>query len=195
MKNLIYIPLFAVAAMVSACNNNSKSNQADTANDSASATGNTSSTNNNANEKTMPAKQVLGDYLQLKNALAKDNGKDAASAASAMVADFEKVDESGFSADQKKSYAEIAGDAKEMAEHISTNADKLEHQREHFDMLSKDIYDLVKLVGAGQPLYVDYCPMYNGKKGAIWLSEAKEISNPYMGNEMSTCGTVKEELK
>jgi len=30
--------------------------------------------------------------------------------------------------------------------------------------------------------------------GANWLSESKEISNPYLGQSMPTCGTVKEEL-
>ena len=35
-----------------------------------------------------------------------------------------------------------------MAEHIGENPDKLEHQREHFVMLSKDIYDLVKTFGS-----------------------------------------------
>jgi hypothetical protein len=37
--------------------------------------------------------------------------------------------------------------------------------------------------------------MYNNNKGADWISEKKEISNPYLGKEMPTCGTVKEELK
>ena len=44
-------------------------------------------------------------------------------------------------------------------------------------------------------IYKDFCPMYNDNKGAIWLSESKEIKNPYFGKSMSTCGTVKEELK
>jgi hypothetical protein len=62
-------------------------------------------------------------------------------------------------------------------------------------MLSKDMYDLVKAFGAGQTLYKDFCPMYNDNKGAIWLSESKEIKNPYYGKSMSSCGSMKEELK
>jgi hypothetical protein len=62
-------------------------------------------------------------------------------------------------------------------------------------MLSKDMYDLVKKFTAGQPIYVDDCPMYNDNKGAIWLSETKEIKNPYFGKDMNICGSVKEELK
>jgi len=99
-----------------------------------------------------------------------------------------------MSAGQKKSFEDIADDAKEMAEHISTNAGKIAHQREHFDMLSKDMYDVVKTFGAGQTLYQDFCPMYNNKKGATWLSETKDIKNPYLGKEMPDCGSVKETL-
>jgi hypothetical protein len=84
---------------------------------------------------------------------------------------------------------------KENAEHIGANAGNIKHQREHFDMLSKDLYDLVKMSAAGEKIYVDYCPMYNNNKGATWLSETKEIKNPYLGKEMDTCGSVKEELK
>ncbi len=133
--------------------------------------------------------------MQIKNGLANDNGKDAASGGKAFVDAIAKVDKTKFTADQNKTYTDIADDAKEMAEHIGENADKLEHQREHFDMLSNDVYDMVKTFGAGQPLYKDYCPMYNNKKGAYWLSETKEIKNPYLGKKMPTCGSVKEELK
>jgi Cu(I)/Ag(I) efflux system membrane fusion protein len=32
-------------------------------------------------------------------------------------------------------------------------------------------------------------------KGAYWLSETKEIRNPYFGDKMMTCGEVKKEFK
>ena len=127
--------------------------------------------------------------------LTKDDGKDAANGGKALSDAFAKFDQASLTAEQKKTYADIVSDAKEHAEHISMNADKIAHQREHFDMLSKDMYDLVKKFAAGEKIYVDYCPMYNDNKGATWLSETKEIKNPYFGKEMDTCGTVKEELK
>lgn len=140
-------------------------------------------------------KEMVSQYLQMKNALANDNGTDAATAGKAFVESMGKMDKTSLDADQKKKWDDIADDAKEMAEHIGENADKLEHQRVHFDMLSTDMYDLVKTFGAGQTLYKDFCPMYNNKKGASWLSETKEIKNPYLGKKMPTCGSVKEEIK
>ena len=63
-------------------------------------------------------------------------------------------------------------------------------------MLSKDIADLIKTFGnGGQTLYKDFCPMANDGKGAIWISEIKAIKNPYLGKKMTTCGSVKEEIK
>ena len=140
-------------------------------------------------------KEIVGHYLNLKNALANDNGKEAATYGKAIVKAIEKLGKASLTAQQKKVYDDAGDDAKEMAEHIGSNGDKIEHQREHFDMLSKDMYDIVKAFGAGQALYQDYCPMYNDKKGATWLSETKEIKNPYLGKKTSTCGSVKEEIK
>lgn len=149
-----------------------------------------------ANASTVPTKDILAGYLQMKNALAKDDGKDAAAAGSSMVTTLGKVDMKGLSDVQMKSYMDIADDMKEHAEHIGANAGKIEHQREHFIMLSKDIADLVKSFGnGGQTLYKDFCPMANDGKGAIWISEVKEIKNPYLGSKMPDCGTVKETIK
>jgi hypothetical protein len=140
-------------------------------------------------------KEILGGYISMKNALANDNGNDAASAGNTMVTAFQKFDKSSLTAEQKKAYEDVEDDAREHAEHIGKNASNIPHQREHFDMLSKDMYELVKTFGGGQLLYQDYCPMYNDGKGATWLSEVKEIKNPYLGKKMPTCGSVKEELK
>ncbi|MBK9327938.1 MAG: DUF3347 domain-containing protein [Sphingobacteriales bacterium] len=140
-------------------------------------------------------KEIVGDYLQLKNAFTNDNTNNAATAGKALEAAFKAFDKSALTAEQKKIFEDIEDDAREHAEHIGANSGNIAHQREHFDLLSKDMYDLVKAFGAGQTLYKDFCPMYNDNKGAIWLSETKDIKNPYYGKAMSSCGTVKEELK
>jgi hypothetical protein len=105
-----------------------------------------------------------------------------------MFREFNAFDDSSLKAADKKAFDDIADDAKEHAEHIGANAGNIKHQREHFDMLWKDMYELVKKFGTGKKIYVDFCPMYNGNKGATWLSETKEIKNPYFGKDMNTCG-------
>ena len=140
-------------------------------------------------------KEIVNIYLQLKNAFTKDNTNGAAAGGTALETAFQNFDTAILSDSQKKVFEDIADDAKEHAEHIGKNGGNIAHQREHFEMLSKDMYDLVKAFGGGQVLYKDFCPMYNKGKGAFWISETKEIKNPYYGKAMSTCGTVKEEIK
>lgn len=140
-------------------------------------------------------KEIIDHYLHIKNALANDNGSEAAVGAKAMEGVINKLDKSLLTADQKKVYDEIEDDLKEHAEHIGKNGDNVSHEREHFSMMSEDVYDLVKAFGTGRSLYHDHCPMYNEKKGAMWLSEVKEIKNPYLGAQMPTCGTVEEVIK
>lgn len=139
-------------------------------------------------------KEIVGNYLKLKNALTKDDSKTAASAGKELLGSVTKLDAGKLSAAQQKAFTDVADDAKEHAEHIGDNAGKLEHQREHFAMLSKDVNDLIKTFGADQKLYQDFCPMYNDGKGATWISETKEIKNPFYGSKMLTCGSVKKEL-
>lgn len=202
MKNLI-IGVAITAATLTACNNadNKKAviKQTDTpAAKISQATPDTvsASTIAGTTASTIPAKEILAGYIQMKNALAKDNGKDAAAAGTSMVATLAKVDMKSLSDVQMKSYMDIADDMKEHAEHIAANAGTIAHQREHFIMLSKDIADLVKSFGnGGQTLYKDFCPMANEGKGAIWISEVKEIKNPYLGSKMPDCGSVKETIK
>ncbi len=160
-----------------------------------SATTSSTATNNQA-AGTTSIKTIVDGYLLLKNAFTADKSQDAAAAGKALEATFKGFDKSALTAEQQMMYDEVEDDAREHAEHIGSNGGNIEHQREHFALLSKDFYDLVKAFGpSGQPLYEDFCPMYDKGKGAIWLSETKEIANPYYGKKMYTCGKVKEEIK
>lgn len=192
MKTLISM-LYATALMLlTACGNNNSSEQSTEKNkDSTSQT----TTNNTGAITPGSIDKVVSGYLEVKNALTNDNGYDAAAAANKISTAIKNVDESAFTADQKKVYEDVKENIREHAEHISSNGSNIVHQREHFDLLSQDIIDLVKATGSSQNLYRDFCPMYNNKKGASWLSENKEIRNPYYGKEMPKCGEVKEEIK
>jgi hypothetical protein len=201
MKNII-IGIAIIAISAAACNNGSNGSsqennkkKSDTTQEDNTGVKAPQLSNDSGTKGTPSIKEIISGYLQLKNALANDNGNDAATGGKAILDAVAKFDKSSLSAVQKKTYEDVADDIKENAEHISENSSKIAHQREHFDMLSTDMYDLAKAFDAGQTLYKDYCPMYNDKKGAIWLSEVKEIKNPYLGNKMPTCEEVKEEIK
>ena len=136
-------------------------------------------------------KDVLAAYLELKNALAADKSKEASISGDKLLTALNNFPVDALSDEQKKGVPEIMADAKEQAEHIGENAGNIKHQREHFQDLSEDLYDLLKLVGTTQTVYKDYCPMVK----AIWISEKKEIVNPYYGKDMLTCGKVQETIE
>jgi hypothetical protein len=198
MKKLIP-GIVIMAALLTACNGkksaesqkNSNDMQAISPVDSVTSTLIPTSISKNSG----PINEIVSAYLQLKNALTIDNSSDAATGGSSLEAAFKNFDKSALTAAQKKTYEDVEADAREHAEHIGANGGNIEHQREHFELLSKDIYDLVKAFGGGQVLYKDFDPMSNNGKGAFWISETKEIKNPYMGKAMFTSGSIKEELK
>jgi len=140
-------------------------------------------------------KSIVDHYLHIKNALASDNAGEAASGAKAMEEAITKLDKSLFTAEQKTAYDANEAEMKEHAEHIAENGDNIKHQRSHFVQMSEVIYVLVKNFGAGRPVYHDHCPMARDNQGAMWISEVKEIKNPYFGSEMFRCGRVEEVIK
>ncbi|MDR6301741.1 hypothetical protein GGR31_002411 [Mesonia maritima] len=145
-----------------------------------------------ANAGSNASDAIIDNYLKIKNALVADNQEKAAEAGGNLVADFDDFDKASYSSEEQQELTDIIEDAKEHAEHISESP--MEHQREHFDILSKDIIDMIAITGTDKKLYQDFCPMYNDNKGAQWLSASKEIKNPYYGSKMMGCGEVQKEI-
>lgn len=133
---------------------------------------------------------VLTTYLYMKDALVNEDSKIAAEAGKDLVTQFNDFETDRYGENNQQELKEIIEDATEHAQHISDNP--IDHQREHFDILSKDMIDLIAITGTGKKLYQAYCPMYNNNKGAQWLSESKDIQNPYFGSKMMTCGEVQK---
>jgi len=144
-------------------------------------------------KKTATLEKIINSYLDLKNALVEDDAKKAAVAGKMMLSAFSSFEMLTLTEKQRKEYLEIAEDSKVHADHIMKSP--IDHQREHFDVLSVNLDDLIALVGTEKHLYQIFCPMYNNGKGAIWISETEEIRNPYYGSKMLTCGKVQKEIK
>lgn len=144
-------------------------------------------------EKVTDLSLILDGYLQLKNALVEDNAENAAQASIKLLSAFNGFDMAVVPSDKLDEFMEIVEDAVENAEHISENANNIGHQREHLVPLSEDMNDLIEIIGTNQKLYLAHCPMADAGKGATWVSEVKEIQNPYMGAKMPKCGKVQKE--
>ena len=124
---------------------------------------------------------VLTAYYKVKNALVASDAKTTA------------VEAKALSAALKKAEKMVSADALKAADSIAKSSD-IDTQRAQLGTLTAGIYAAAKMAKPGSPVYYDFCPMANGNKGGYWLSEKKEIANPYFGDMMLKCGKVKETL-
>lgn len=73
-------------------------------------------------------------------------------------------------------------------------AGDVEEQRIHFEDLTDEMEKIVKTSLKSGTIYKQYCPMAFDDKGAYWLSSSKDILNPYFGDKMLKCGSVRGEI-
>ncbi len=78
-----------------------------------------------------------------------------------------------------------------------TKGKNIDEKRVGFRDLSKKMSESIEKFGikTEKPLYLEFCPMADDEKGAYWISTSKDISNPYFGKQMPTCGEVKKTYK
>ena len=60
--------------------------------------------------------------------------------------------------------------------------------------MSEAVIELQRLFGhrGSDTWHIAFCPMAFDNKGARWLQRGTEISNPYFGASMLTCGDIGE---
>ena len=84
------------------------------------------------------------------------------------------------------------------------NESDLTEMRQDFRMISENLYPLLKTIKyEGPSLYWQNCPMAFGEgKEANWISNTKEIINPYLGknhpefkSSMLHCGEIKDTIR
>lgn len=131
--------------------------------------------------------KITTAYLGVKNALAAGNGTAAENKSKELFDALSTQPDKGLKPDQQKLLAGYLDKLKFDSRHISETT-VIDHQREHFASLSKNLYEVLKgLKMNTSTIYMDYCPM----KKAYWLSETPAIKNPYYNDKMmATCGRV-----
>ncbi|MBI2794512.1 MAG: DUF3347 domain-containing protein [Ignavibacteria bacterium] len=119
-------------------------------------------------------------YIHLKDALFASDLKEAKTASAELVTAAKGV------ADGKN----ITAEATKVA-----NAGSLDDKRKAFRAVSAEMISLVKKgkLSMGE-VFLFFCPDY-GDGGSYWLANEKDVRNPYLGEKMPKCGTVKETIK
>jgi copper chaperone CopZ len=137
---------------------------------------------------------VFDTYFSVKDALVKTDGNTASAKATELLSAINDVKMGTLKMDVHMVWMKILENLKEDAEHIADTKDA-SHQRDHFNSLSKSLYEVMKLSKQETPIYYQFCPMANDGKGANWLSKEETIKNPYYGSQMLSCGKTVETLK
>ena len=126
-----------------------------------------------------PIGAVVSAYYNLKNALAKDDGSLASTNAKELFKAIDECSKNKMTDTQHKIWVKYSEKLSYDAEHIKGTTD-IDHQREHFVSLSKNMYEVIKAFNTNTAMvYYQFCPMANDGKGASWISEVEKISNPY----------------
>jgi len=137
-------------------------------------------------------KVIYNEYINLKNALVKEDSKSSSTSALTLVNNLNKVDMKLLS-DKKahNHWMSLEGEIKSFATSISETSD-IKSQRDHFKHLSSHLINAVQLFGVNEKVYLEFCPMADNNNGAYWLSKEEKVINPYFGEAMLTCGEVKQ---
>lgn len=140
-------------------------------------------------------REAFATSLQLKDALILSDAAKAAEAVAQIRIALSKVDLTLLKDEALMDWMGYLKILNENLERIEGSND-LAIQRSAFSSFSDALYKSLKELGAGgKKVYYIQCPMANNNAGAYWLSDTKEIRNPYLGNEMLSCGKVKETIQ
>jgi hypothetical protein len=111
-------------------------------------------------------------YEKISAALVADNFADAQAAARQLAADAARLHRDGIAA----------------AAQAVAKAGDLAAARAAFKLLSNET---IALARQQKGYFIMTCPMAQ----ADWVQSTRDVANPYFGQAMPTCGTVKEETK
>jgi hypothetical protein len=143
---------------------------------------------------------LLDAYFSLKDALVEwdSTAVDAAAARVKAFGDSLSADTSLLSAPLRTHVSSVSAEAAGLLEEQD-----LTEKRRAFHMMSEHLLPLLKEAAYGaQPVYQQVCPMaFNDTETAYWLSNSREIVNPYLGKKhpkyasgMLHCGELNDSL-
>ena len=141
---------------------------------------NETSSTENATFADTKNEKLFANYLEIKKALVNSDAQ-AVKKAARNFSDSFKTDSTYTS-------------TRQVAVLISRE-DDLAKQREFFVGLTDEVTSRLKNDIQEGKLFKQFCPMAFEGKGGYWLSNSKEIRNPYFGDQMLKCGEVTETIQ
>lgn len=135
-------------------------------------------------------KEITNNYLALKNNLIVSDSVAAITNATALKNSLKNFRFKKLSLQQMNEAIKTRKEIIELANEVIATKN-INKQRKIVQFLSVKFWDLApKFKPADTTLHLQVCPMTS----AVWLSDSKEIKNPYYPKNMLTCGEVKASL-
>lgn len=142
-----------------------------------------------------PFQPLFETYFNLKTALVADDFETAKEEGKAMNTALAKVDMSLFKGDAHDVWMKYSASLKASLQHIE-HLEDIKALRESFISISNTMIGIAESFDPiSSTIYVQHCPMADSYKGADWLSQDKEIRNPYFGAAMLSCGEITKTLE
>lgn len=139
-------------------------------------------------------KEVYNDYINLKDALVKEDLKGSSQYATSLLSNLSKTDMKLLKDEAHNHWMSLVDEIKSSMTSIAGSQD-IKTQRNHFKHLSSHLIKAVQIFGVNEKVYVEFCPMADNNNGAYWLSKEEKVINPYFGDAMLTCGEVKQVIE
>ncbi|WP_262732177.1 efflux RND transporter periplasmic adaptor subunit [Gaetbulibacter sp. NE] len=139
-------------------------------------------------------KKVYNDYINLKDALVKEDSKGSSQNATSLLSNLSKTDMKLLKDEAHNHWMSLIDEIKSSTTSIAGSQD-IKTQRNHFKHLSSHLIKAVQIFGVNEKVYVEFCPMADNNNGAYWLSKEEQILNPYFGDAMLKCGEVKQTIE
>lgn len=170
MKRLSIFALIIILASCSGTNTQEKESAKETAQESTEET---------LKFKSRGIQTIYDAYEDLRDAFVATDFESAKKYAEALKAAFES--------EQKVNEAGMVG--------AIIDAEEIEAAREAFFQLNENLEELLSSSIESGKVHKCFCPMARNNQGGSWFSTEAEILNPYYGDKMLKCGTIKKTLE
>ncbi len=139
--------------------------------------------------------ELLDKYFMLHNALAGDDSVKSIDAARELLELLKSMKGNDLEFRERTKWAYYRKEMLDSSSKLLASG-TLESARRNFHDLTRVLIRVLKRYGTGkaEKIYVLFCPMAFGNKGARWLQPARDVLNPYYGKRMLKCGEVEEVL-
>lgn len=136
--------------------------------------------------------EIIDGYLKIKDALVASLASEARDLSQNL---YQKVSSGYDGSLDEVAFKEWLGLRSSIINHLEKigRIKDLPEIRTQFGKLSNELDRLINQFGLpGRQVFQNYCPMAEKDEGAIWISNSKEIRNPYFGTQMLKCGEIRK---